>query len=162
MYNVHDMYSTKYTKGLQSMKVTDFLKGRGVERQAVTRYLNRHEETFRGHTKKVGKEIELDSFAVEELDKAYPFPKPVTLVDGVPQEDFIRVQNELIKSQKMVTELQNRLLVAQEQIATAKATELLLEDKAKRISDLEERERALQEELEKERSKGWIQKLFGK
>ena len=103
------------------MKVTDFLKGREVERQAVTRYINRHEEIFKGHTEKVGKEIELDSVAVEELEKVYPLPKPVTLINGVPHEEFIRVQNELIMAQKVVGELQNRLLEAQEQIATAKA-----------------------------------------
>ena len=67
-------------------------------------------------------------------------------------------------------------LEAQEQIATAKATELLLEDKTQRISDLEAKAeadkdeiKALQEalatehlELEKERSKSWVQKLLGK
>lgn len=158
------------------MKVTDFLKGREVERQAVTRYINRHEEIFKGHTEKVGKEIELDSVAVEELEKVYPLPKPVTLINGVPHEEFIRVQNELIMVQKVVGELQNRLLEAQEQIATAKATTLLLEDKTQRISDLEAKAeadkdeiKALQEalaterlELEKERSKSWVQKLLGK
>lgn len=151
------------------MKVTDFLKGRDVERQAVTRYINRHEEIFKGHTQRVGKEIELDMVAVEELEKVYPFPKPVTIVDGVPQEEFIRVQNELIISQQRTNELQNRLLDAQEKIATARATELLLEDKTKRIEELEAKEeakeqeiRALQEELAKERSKTWVQKLFRK
>lgn len=158
------------------MKVTDFLNGREVERQAVTRYINRHEEIFKGHTEKVGKEIELDSVAVEELEKVYPLPKPVTLINGVPHEEFIRVQNELIMAQKVVGELQNRLLEAQEQIATAKATTLLLEDKTQRISDLEAKAeadkdeiKALQEalaterlELEKERSKSWVQKLLGK
>lgn len=151
------------------MKVTDFLKGRDVERQAVTRYINRHEEIFKGHTERVGKEIELDMVAVEELEKVYPLPKPVVIVDGVPQEEFIRVQSELIASQKRTSELQNRLLEVQAEIATARATELLLEDKTKRIEELEAREqakeqeiRALQEALATERSKTWVQKLFRK
>lgn len=151
------------------MKVTDFLKGRDVERQAVTRYINRHEEIFKGHTEKVGKEVELDSVAVEELEKVYPYPKPVTIINGVPQEEFIRVQNELIISQQRTSELQNRLLEAQERIATARATEMLLEDKTKRIAELEARDeakeqeiRALQEALATERSKTWVQKLFKK
>ena len=53
------------------MKVTEFLQGRDVERQAVTRYINRHEDLFKGHTQKVGKEIELDAFAVEQLAEVY-------------------------------------------------------------------------------------------
>lgn len=151
------------------MKVTEFLKGREAERQAVTRYINRHEEIFKGHTERVGKELELDSVAVEELDKVYPIPKPVTIINGVPQEEHIKVQNELIMSQKTINELQSRLLEAQEQIAIGKAQELLLEDKTKRISELEAKEQAdkekiaeLQEELAAERSKSWLQKLLGK
>lgn len=140
-----------------------------MERQAVTRYINRHEEIFKGHTERVGKEIELDMVAVEELEKVYPLPKPVVIVDGVPQEEFMRVQSELIASQKITNELQKRLLEVQVEIATAKATELLLEDKTKRIEELEAREqakeqeiRALQEALATERSKTWLQKLFRK
>lgn len=151
------------------MKVTEFLNGREVERQAVTRYINRHDEIFKGHTKKVGKEIELDSVAVEELEKVYPLKKPITIVDGVSQEEFIRVQNELIISQQSISELQKRLLDTQEQLAAARATELLLEDRTKRISELETREvakeqeiRDLQEKLATERSKTWVQKLLGK
>lgn len=151
------------------MKVTEFLRGRDVERQAVTRYINRHEEIFKGHIQKVGKEIELDADAVAELEKVYPYPKPITIIDGVPQEDFIRVQNELIASQQRTNELQSRLLDAQEMLATARATEMLLEDKTKRIAELEAKEeakeqeiRALQEALATERSKTWVQKLFKK
>lgn len=151
------------------MKVTEFLNGREVERQAVTRYINRHDEIFKGHTKKVGKEIELDSVAVEELEKVYSLKKPITIVDGVSQEEFIRVQNELIISQQSISELQKRLLDTQEQLAAARATELLLEDRTKRISELETREEAkeqeireLQEKLATERSKTWVQKLLGK
>lgn len=151
------------------MKITEFLQGREVERQAVTRYINRHEDVFKGHTTKDGKEINLDGVAVAELEKVYPLPKPVTIVDGVPQEEYIKVQNDLIKSQQKVTELQNRLLEVQEQMAVAKATELLLEDRSKRIEELEAREEAkaqeireLQETLLAERSKSWVQKLLGR
>ena len=86
------------------------------------------------------------------------------------------MQNELIASQQRMNELQSRLMDAQEMLATARATEMLLEDRTKRIAELEAREeakeqeiRALQEalaterlELEKERSKSWVQKLFKK
>ena len=167
MYSVHDKYSTKYRKGQQTLKVTDFLRGREVNRQAVTRYINRHNEIFEGHTERVGKEIDLDSVAVEELEKVYPMPKPITIVNGVPQEEYMKVQNDLIMAQKLTLELQNRLLDVQEQLATIKATELLLEDKTQRISDLEAKAKAdkdeikvLQDELAKERSKSWVQKLF--
>ena len=151
------------------MRVTDFLSGRNVERQAVTRYMNRHEEIFNGHTKKVGKEIELDDVAVEELEKVYPSPHPVNLVNGVPQEEYIRVQSELIECQQKMNDLQNRFIEVQDKLAVAKASEYMLEDRNKRIEALEARQedkeqeiKALQEELAKERSKTWVQKLFRK
>lgn len=151
------------------MKVTDFLQGRDVERQAVTRYINRHEEIFKGHVGKVGKELDLDAVAVEELEKVYPYPKPVTIVQGVPHEEFIELQNELIESQQRMNDLQERLLNTQEQLATARATELLLEDKLKRIEELEKRTddqmqeiKELRDALSTEKAKTWFQKLLKK
>lgn len=31
------------------MKISEFLQGRSVARQAVTRYINRHDEIFKNH-----------------------------------------------------------------------------------------------------------------
>ena len=173
------------------MKVTDFLQGRDVERQAVTRYINRHEDVFKGHIEKVGKEIELDAFAVEELGKVYPLMKPVTVITGIPKEEFIKVQQEALESQKKLSELQGRILEMTNLVAIAEAKELLLEDRTRQLEALQEKEEAtaqelrelreakeqelrelreakeqevreLREALEQERSKTWLQKLFGK
>lgn len=109
------------------MKITEFLQGRNVARQAVTRYINRHDEIFKNHVKKDGKELDLDMMAVEALEEVYPLEMPVNVIDGVPMESFVKIQNELIMSQKKVESLQVQLLDVQKQIATAKAQELLLE-----------------------------------
>lgn len=69
------------------MTVTEFLAGRTVERQAVTRYIERHPEEFANHTSKNGKEIVLDDVAVEILDKKYPLAKPVQVIEGVAPEE---------------------------------------------------------------------------
>ena len=115
------------------MKITQFLEGRDAERQAVTRYIYRHNDFFQNHISKDGREIELDDIAVAELDKQYPLVKPVMVVEGVPQEEYISLQNELIEAQKTVCLLQSRLLDAQEQIAVAEASKILLEDKKQQI-----------------------------
>ena len=91
------------------MKISEFLQGRSVERQAVTRYINRHDEIFKNHVKKVGKELDLDMVAIEALEKAYPLDMPVNIINGVPKESFIKIQNELIMSQKKVESLQGQL-----------------------------------------------------
>jgi predicted transcriptional regulator len=158
------------------MKVTEFLEGRDTERQAVTRYINRHNEIFNGHIEKVGKELELDAVAVKELEKAYPLPKPVQVVNGVPKDEFIRVQKELINSKDVINELRSRLMEAQEQISEAKANAILLEDKRQLVAELEKRIDRKDEEINKlhddlnmlhedlatEKSKTWFQKLLGR
>lgn len=151
------------------MKISEFLQGRSVERQAVTRYINRHDEIFKNHVKKVGKELDLDMVAIEALEKAYPLDMPVNIINGVPKESFIKIQNELIMSQKKVESLQGQLLDVQEQIAAAKAQELLLEDKTNQVSELKEQINLKNDEIEnlkkqlsEEKSKGFFAKIFGR
>jgi predicted transcriptional regulator len=158
------------------LKITEFLEGRDTERQAVTRYISRHNEIFNGHIDKVGKELELDAVAVKELEKAYPLPKPVQVVNGVPKDEFIRVQTELINSKDIINELRSRLMEAQEQISEAKANAILLEDKKQLVAELEKRIDRKDEEINKlhddlnmlhedlatEKSKTWFQKLLGR
>lgn len=158
-----------YIKERKTLKISEFLQGRSVERQAVTRYINRHDEIFKNHVKKVGKELDLDMVAIEALEKAYPLDMPVNIINGVPKESFIKIQNELIMSQKKVESLQGQLLDVQEQIAAAKAQELLLEDKTNQVSELKEQLNLkndeienLKEQLSEERSKGFFAKIFGR
>lgn len=151
------------------MTTSEFIAGRDVDRQAVTRYINRHPEIFEGHTQKVGKEIDLDDTAIAALNEQYPLAKPVTVIQGVPEEEYIKLQAELTEAYKRLYTLSERLSEAQEQIAMAKATQLLLEDKEQRIEEQKEeladkdKELAeLREQLQAERSKTWWQKLRGK
>lgn len=103
--------------------------------------------------------------AIEALEKIYPLKMPVNVIDGVPKESFIKIQNELIASQKKIEGLQGQLLDVQEQIAVAKAQEFLLEDKTNQISELKEQIdlkndeiESLKEQLSEEKSKGFLQK----
>ena len=151
------------------MKISEFLQGRSVARQAVTRYINRHDETFKNHVKKEGKELDLDMVAIEALEKIYPLEMPVNVIDGVPKESFIKIQNELIASQKKIEGLQGQLLDVQEQIAVAKAQELLLEGRTNQVSELKEQINlknneieSLKEQLSEEKSKGFFAKIFGR
>lgn len=158
------------------MTITAFLQGREVERQAVTRYINRHPEIFEGHTRKEGKEIDLDEYAVDYLAELYPLIKPVTLIQGVPQEDYIKIQGELIEAHRRLYTLSERLSEAQGQLSMANATQMLLEDKErlvdeqkqelsekdKEIAELRERLQQSEVALATERAKTWWQKLRGK
>ena len=72
-------------------------------------------------------------------------------------------------SQKKIESLQGQLLDVQEQIATAKAQELLLEDKTNQVSELKKQIdlkndeiENLKEQLSEEKSKGFFAKIFGR
>lgn len=111
------------------MTVTEFIKGRNVDGQAVRKYIARHPEIFKGLTGKKGREITLTPDAIELLDKKYPFLKPVEVINGVDPIEHIRVQNELSKAKdtiRAMEEVSGRLKI---DLSNAQADLFLLEQK---------------------------------
>lgn len=152
------------------INISEFSAERNIDRDTVNAWIRKHPEVGEACSRK-GKEkvIDTESEAYQLLEKQYPLPKPVEVINGVPKESFIKIQNELIISQKKVESLQSQLLDVQEQIATAKAQELLLEDKTNQISELKEQIDLkndeignLKEQLSEEKSKGFFAKIFGR
>ena len=146
------------------MTITEFARSREQQPQTISRYINRHADLFKGHTKKTGKTVELDAAAVELLDKVYPLPKPVTLIQGVPEEEHLRV---LQKKDAQIQALQQKLIEMQEKCSSLrlesaenKAKTLLIEEKDKQLQL--QRERADQSDAELARFKKTIFGLYKK
>lgn len=152
------------------MTVTEFLEGRTVERQAVTRYIERHSDEFQGHTSKKGREIELDEVAAGILEKKYPLQSLVEVIEDKES------RQKLIKAQEYIIQLQEKINEQSLAIAKAESIQLLLEDKQHQLEMAEQRENEwkesqkrteeelnrVREELEKERNKSWFAKLLRK
>ena len=132
------------------MTITEFASTRNVQMQTISVYIRRHKEKFKGHIKQNGKTRELDEVALKLLEEQYPLPKPVTIIEGVPREEYEKALKELANTQKKVIEMQEAY---QEIMIASNTNNLLLESKTKELEQLKE-------ELEKERSKSWIDKLF--
>ena len=99
------------------MKTSEFIKGRRVERQALTRYSKRHSELFAGHIVKNGKEIELDDVAVEILNNKYPLQQLVQIVEDTESIKKLAAANEKIaKLQEVIGQQKELLLKADNQI----------------------------------------------
>jgi phosphoribosylanthranilate isomerase len=164
------------------MNLSDFARERHVEPQTVGKYVGRHPEVAK-FTIKRGKDRELLTEAVEILDKVYPLPKPVQVIQGVPQEEYQKLLEENNRLMARMVELQNERIEDQKKLAAAEATAILLEDKEKqlsekatdldrerertakaeaRLADQDVRIRELQDELDRERSKSWWDKLRGR
>ena len=135
------------------MTITEFASSRGIQTQTVSIYIKRHSKDFKGHTLKKGKAVELDSTALELLDKIYPLPNPIQIIEDTES------RKELIQAQKQIIRLQEQLQEATRQIAQAEAIKLLLEDKKEQLTKSEYRINELEKALEIEKAKTWWDKL---
>lgn len=158
------------------MKIQEFIKDRNINYSTVFQYIKRNEKLFSGHIGS-SKKIELDDIAIEILDKKYPLPNPVQIIeDTAAKEELAEVKSQLIQTQQMVISLQQKLVEAAPKIAFIEQTEKTLELTTQELFDSKEENTTLkneniqikdelaklQTELENEKSKSWWDKLRGK
>lgn len=138
------------------LKISDFVKGRNINAPAVTAYIRRHDNLFSGHIQKSGKELLVDDVALEILEMKYPLPAPVEVVED--RES----RQKLILAQEKIIQLQEQLTAAAQLAAKAEAQQLLLDDYKDRLERAETALKAAEDALTAERSKTWLQRLFGR
>lgn len=117
------------------MTLKEFAASRGVEYNTLMQWLYRRPD-LRGKMRKEGKSYIIDpgDGIYEVLDKQYPPPKPIQIV----QDDEAR--QALAEAQKKIELLQDRLLQASEQLRELEGTRLLLEHRNREYEQLELRE----------------------
>ena len=106
-----------------------------------------------------GKKIILTEEVIKELDKKYPLQKPTVIINGVPEEVYREALERLSRAQDLIIMLQNENTDLKLLQADIRNEKILLEDRQKRA---EEEITKLEQELEIEKSKTWVQKLFKK
>lgn len=157
------------------MNISEFARSRGIEPQTVRHYVNDH-EYIKKHTKKVGKTVELSDEAIELLDKIYPLPRPVQLMNGVDPDEHKAVQDKLTAAQDFIIKLQNKMMEDQKLLAQAEAQKQLLEDKEaqlnaakvegeKKDTEIEEQKKKIEElknENERLRNRSLFERIFNK
>lgn len=128
------------------MKISQFARERGVEPQAVSRYIARHPEIQRLCEQENGRIISLSPEAEALLGEKYPIPqKPFEIVQGVPQEKFDALQEKYSAALERLTQIQEERLADQRSLAAAEATKVLLEDRETQLQKLELRATAAEE-----------------
>jgi hypothetical protein len=133
------------------MNITEFAESRGVEPQAVNRYLLRHKDIKKTCVKK-GKTIELSDEALELLEKQYPIPKPVQIIKGVPQEEYDKLLKMYAAAEKEIADIQSLRMEETKMLMETKEKLFQLEDKS-REDLLKEKNRADSAEAEVARLK---------
>ena len=161
------------------MTITEFAESRNVEAQAVSRYLVRHPQE-KASCRKVGKTVELSDEAFVLLDKQYPLPKPVQVINGVPHEEYEAVQKKLDQTKDVLIAMKEALAEKEKLLIQQEANVKLLEDKSafieKALEDEKAEKASIQAEnkvlyekidslnaelLEAKRPKSLIERLFG-
>lgn len=155
------------------MNITEFAASRNKTVGAISNYMRRNKEQFKGLTRKEGNTIVLDDKAIEILNGVYPVPKPVQVINGVPEEEYRKKLEELEQARKdllaakdLVISLQNQLSDNQLKLKDAENDKLRLEDKNK-IQDIEfeaERKKVsdLAAEVERLKNRGLIDRLLNR
>lgn len=117
------------------MTLKEFAASRGVEYNTLMQWLYRRPD-LRGKMRKEGKSYIIDpgDGIYEVLDKQYPPPKPIQIV----QDDEAR--QDLAEARKKIEMLQDRLLQAGEQLRELEGTRLLLEQRNQEYEQLQARE----------------------
>ncbi len=119
------------------MTITEFADSRGVKVQAVNNYIKRHSSEFQGHSKKVGNARELDEVAIEILNKKYPLPRPVEIIeDKESREKLIKALERLDQMRDSIENLRIELYEAEKKALLNENAVLRLEDKEKEVEAL--------------------------
>lgn len=135
------------------MKLQEFAESRNVKSGTISAYVNKHKDEFKGHFKRVGKEIDFDEIALKLLDKKYPTPKPIQVIEDTESRE------KLLETQQLVIDLQNKLIESSMKVALAEHQQALLESREQEVSELKDEIKALKEQLELEQRKTWWDKL---
>lgn len=154
------------------MKLVDFARSRNIEPATIHKYLERNPE-LKEHTSKQGKAVILDEYARQELDKVYPLPKPVTIINGIPEEEHRQVLTKLIDTGEELKEALVIITQLRETIAQLDKLELeakhelaLLEMKEEAARKDSEQARKESEELRAEinrlRNRNLIERILNK
>lgn len=115
--------------------LTNFAEERGEKPDTVRKYIRRHEEEFEGLFKIDGKQMILSSEAVRLLEKVYPLPKPIEIVEDVETiKALAESRAQLAKAQEVIIQLQQKMNEQAVMLVQAENKMLLLEE-VKEVND---------------------------
>lgn len=135
------------------MNISEFARERGLNPNTVSLYIRRNSSKFDGHLtpSRTGNSLELDEIALELLDKKYPRPQQVQVLEHDPElERKIADQNEMIRQlQAKIIQLTEKNSDLEHQLGDVKLYQYQLAESEKKIENVEERANKAEEQLTK-------------
>lgn len=127
--------------GQKSMLIIEFAESRNEKPDTIRKYISRHKDEFKGHTTLSGSKMEIDDVAYDLLEKVYPMPKPIQIVEDT------EARKKLMQAQELIIRMQMQMMEMQEKVALADANKALLEDREHQISEMQAEKKELKEQL---------------
>jgi len=160
------------------VSISDFARERGIEPQAVSRWINRHEELQKHLIEQGQKKLfERDGELYKILEEKYPYPKPTVIINGLDPDEERELRTRLADSNEALAKAREMMIAMQNELTEQK---LLLAEKEHGIALLEERgnlekqlleaEKAnlksknaeLEEKLQKLENRSFFERIFNK
>ncbi|AOZ97951.1 hypothetical protein [Butyrivibrio hungatei] len=145
------------------MNLTEFAQSHNIEMQVISKHIKAHADEYKGKIKENGKSKELSDEAVMILEKYYPTPKPIQVINGVPEEEHRKkleelenAQKDLITAKDMIISLKDQLTDYQLKLKDAENEQLRIEEKGKIKDTLIEK---LEKSAEEQKNKSAEQEL---
>ena len=156
------------------VSISDFARERGIEPQAVSRWLSRHEELQKHLIEQGQKKLfERDGELYKILEEKYPNPKPTIIINGLDPDEERKLREDLSNAQKAMIMLQNeltdhKLLLMEKEHGIALLEERKEHTEEKNMAleaekaDLKAQNEELQEKLRKLENRGLLERIFNK
>ncbi len=150
------------------VSIRDYAKMNNVSYEAIRQQVKRYEDELNGHIIKQNRTQYLDDAAVDILDQ-HRKENPVVVMEVGKDEEIKRLQEENKNLLVKVAAQADKISQLNEELKekTEQMTSLFLENKEKTLlleqkNDQEEEIKQLKEELDQEKRKGFLARLFGR
>lgn len=147
--------------------ISDFANERNEKRDTINRFIRLHPE-INAETVMQGKDkcIDTESNAYKLLEKQYPLPNPIQVVNGVNPEEYQRVLNELNAKNNIIIQMQHELSDAKLKLVEETSQKLFLaeknENKDKTIAEQNKSLETANNEILRLKNRNLINRIFNK
>lgn len=146
------------------MKLADFANERGVKKETILKYMQRHDNLFDGHTHRENNAFVLDEIATEILNLKYPVPVQI-IEDVETKKELEQAKKYIDELQKKIMQMQDRYIDLSDKYMEVEKNSFSLEYKEKleneRNQAIQEKQKAL-DELMKIKNRNLFQRLINK
>lgn len=117
--------------------ISEFAKKRNIDKDTVNAWIRKHPDINSCCTiQNKEKTIDITSTAYKVLEKKYPLPKPIEVVEDIEtRKKLVQAQEYIVQLQKKIMDMQEELNESNIKIASIQSMQLLIDDKNQQLKE---------------------------